>query len=269
MQYTGKDHTFVICAYRESPYLEKCIQSLLNQTAPGKILIVTSTYCEYIQRIADQYHLELRINHGEHGIAGDWNFGYSQAETALVTIAHQDDIYEPEYVEQLITLINSSDHPLIAFANYGELRDGQRIYRNQLLKIKRILLFPLRVKAFWGNRFIRRRSLSLGNGICCPSVMFVRCNLPNVIFQAGFRSDLDWQAWERLSKMNGDFIYSSECLLFHRIHNESETSHIIGNNLRRTEDLEMFCRFWPKAIAKVLAKMYGQAEKSNDVNGHK
>lgn len=25
------NHTFAICAYKESPYLEECIQSLMNQ----------------------------------------------------------------------------------------------------------------------------------------------------------------------------------------------------------------------------------------------
>lgn len=34
------------------------------------------------------------------------------------------------------------------------------------------------------------------------------------------------------------------------------------------EDLEMFCRFWPPIIAKVVAKLYGRAEKSNNTNQH-
>lgn len=268
MPYTAKDHTFVICAYRESPYLEECIQSLLKQTTPGAILIVTSTYCEYIQKVADKYNLKLQINHGESGIAGDWNFGYSQAETSLVTIAHQDDIYEPEYIEQLLTLVNSSERPLIAFTDYGELRGGDRVYHNQLLDIKRVLLFPLRMKVLQGNKFIRRRSLSLGCGICCPSVMFVRGNLPDRIFQAGYQSDLDWQAWERLSKLDGDFLYCPKRLLLHRIHSGSETSRIIADNRRKSEDLEMFCRFWPPMIARVLAKIYASAEKSNTLKSH-
>ena len=28
MQYKGSDHTLVICAYKESPFLEECIVSL-------------------------------------------------------------------------------------------------------------------------------------------------------------------------------------------------------------------------------------------------
>lgn len=267
MRYTAKDHTFALCAYRESPYLEECIQSLLKQTTPGKILMVTSTYCEYIQKAADKYHLELRINSsGDTRMITNWNFGYSQAETPLVTIAHQDDIYEPEYVEQLLTLINSSEHPLIAFSDYGELRNGQKVYHNRLLRIKRILLSPLRIKKLRGSKFVRRRSLSFGSGICCPSVMFIRHNLPDQIFQVGYRSDQDWQAWERLSKLEGDFLYCPNPLMAHRIHGDSETSSIIADHQRSSEDLEMFCKFWPLPVAKVLAKIYSQAEKSNELN---
>ena len=59
MNYTGKNHTFAICAYKESPFLEECIQSLLGQTIPSTIIIVTSTDNAYIQNMAEKYHLEL------------------------------------------------------------------------------------------------------------------------------------------------------------------------------------------------------------------
>lgn len=264
MQYTAKDHTLVLCAHLESPYLEECIQSLVNQTTPGEILMITSTYCEYIQKMADKYHLKLQINHGKKGIVGDWNFGYSQAKTPLVTIVHQDDIYEPEYVEKLLALVNSSAHPLIAFADYAELRNGQKVHHNQLLRIKRILLSPLRIKPLRGSKFIRRRILSFGCSICCPTVMYVRHNLPDLIFHDVYPSILDWHAWERLSKLDGDFLYCPDHLLLHRIHSESGTSHDIAGN-RRKSDLEMFCKFWPPIIAKILAKLYSRAEKSNEL----
>ena len=43
------DHTFAICAYKESPYLEECIKSLKNQTIKSNILIATSTPNDYIR----------------------------------------------------------------------------------------------------------------------------------------------------------------------------------------------------------------------------
>ena len=35
-------HSFVICAYKESPFLEECIQSLEKQTVKSTIKMVTS-----------------------------------------------------------------------------------------------------------------------------------------------------------------------------------------------------------------------------------
>ena len=46
------NHTFAICAYKESPYLEECIQSLMNQTVKSDILIATATPSKYIDDIA-------------------------------------------------------------------------------------------------------------------------------------------------------------------------------------------------------------------------
>ena len=49
----------------------------------------------------------------------------------------------------------------------------------------------------------------------------------------------------------------------HRIHEESETSIIIGDNARSQEDYEMYCKFWPKWIAKLLVNVYSKSQDSN------
>ena len=45
-----KQHTFVICAYQESEYLEECIRSLMRQTVKSEILMATSTPNPYIKK---------------------------------------------------------------------------------------------------------------------------------------------------------------------------------------------------------------------------
>ena len=60
--FTNKDHTFVICAYKESPFLEECINSLLNQTIKSNIIIETSTPNNYIDTYADRYGIKVFIN---------------------------------------------------------------------------------------------------------------------------------------------------------------------------------------------------------------
>lgn len=260
-----EQHTFVVCVYKESQYLEECIKSLLSQTVKSKIVMVTSTPNNFVNKIAEKYEIPLIINKGDKGIVQDWNFGYSQANTSYVTIAHQDDVYLENYTEQMLILMNNAVNPLIYFCNYAEIRNGKLIKDNKLLKIKRFMLLPLKSKVLQKSKFMRRRILSLGCPICCPSVSFARDNLPEVIFQTGFRSDEDWQAWERLSKMKGSFVYNSNILMGHRIHEESETSNILRDNERTNEDYKMFCKFWPRPIARILARLYSEGEKSNDL----
>ena len=66
-------HTFVICAYQESPYLEECVDSLFAQTMKSRILIATSTDNAHIRRIAKERGLDVRFSGKVSDIAGDWN----------------------------------------------------------------------------------------------------------------------------------------------------------------------------------------------------
>lgn len=257
------EHTYVICAYRESPYLEECIQSLQSQTQPSEIIMVTSTPNSHIQRLSERYGIPLYVNPGPGGITQDWNFGYSKATTPYVTLAHQDDVYLEYYGQQMLEAMQRAARPLIYFTNYGELREGKPVLDNGLLRVKRLMLSPLKVRAFQGSRWVRRRVLSLGCPICCPAVTFARDNLPDEIFQHGYRSCEDWEAWEKLSRQKGAFLYDPQVLMYHRIHPGSETSAIIGDNARSGEEYEMYRKFWPAPVARALMKFYAKGQKSN------
>ncbi len=115
-------HTFVICAYKESEFLEECVESLKKQTIKSNIIMVTSTPNEHIKKIANKYGIKLFVNYGEGGIAQDWNFGISQCKTEYITIAHQDDIYEPEYLVNILKNIEKARKPIILFTDYGEIK---------------------------------------------------------------------------------------------------------------------------------------------------
>lgn len=256
-------HTFVVCAYGESPYLEECVESLLLQDGSPEILIATSTPNDVIKAVAKRHNLPLFVRDGGSGIAADWNFAISCANTDLVTVAHQDDVYERGYSRRLLAAYESNSDLLLYFTNYGELRDCGAVDSNRLLSVKRAMLFPLKDGRFNRSRFVRRRILSIGSAICCPSVSFnLRC-LQQPIFESTMKCDLDWQAWEKISKQRGSFYYDSKILMYHRIHEQSETTHLIGDNTRSREDLEMLGKFWPSAIARLINKAYSKSQKSN------
>ncbi len=259
------EHTFAICAYKESSFLEECILSLKRQTVKSEIILVTSTPCRFIFDLCSKYSIGYYINEGEAGITQDWNFAYAKTSTPIVTITHQDDIYFERYTEEVLDICKKAKKPLIFFSDYYEIRDNKMVKENKLLNIKRLMLLPMRVPVLQRSIFIRRRILSIGSPICCPSVAFFKNNLPEVIFNNHFRTNEDWEAWEMISKIKGQFLYTKRPLMAHRIHKDSETTAAIQTNGRTEEDMEMYRKFWPECVAKFLCKIYKKSEESNKI----
>lgn len=257
-------HTFSVLAYKESPYLEECIKSVLNQKYHSKVLIATSTPNQFIQNLAKKYHLEIKINHGKTGIGADFDFALQAGDAELVTIAHQDDIYDPDYSQAMVDAYHKHPESLIIFPDYYELRDGQRVERNTLLKVKHFLLWPLRFTS-GKSRFMKRMSLRFGNPICCPAVTFNMAKIQPPLFDNSMKSNVDWHAWEILSQQTGNFSFVDQKLMGHRIHASSTTTESIQDHTRRTEDYQILRRFWPAWIAKKIAKLDAKSEQSNQV----
>lgn len=258
-----KNHTFVICAYKQSQYLEECIKSVLNQNVKSNVIISTSTPNDFIKSMAKKYNLQLFVNKGEKGIGQDWNFGVSKAKTDYVTVAHQDDIYKQNYLEEIVNNLEKGNDFVIAFSDYREIKNGKEIELTKNLKLKKILLFPLRI--FKKSKFIRRRVLSLGCSICCPSVTVNKKITGENPYKTELKCDLDWDTWDKMTSYNSNFLYIPKELMQHRIHEESETSNLIENNIRLEEDLLMLKRYWPTPIANFIMRFYKKAIKTNEM----
>ncbi len=259
-------HTFVVLAYKESKFLEDAIKSVLNQSIKTNVIIATSTPNDYISKLAKKYNLDIKVNDGKKGIGYDFDFAVNAADTKLVTVAHQDDIYDYTYAENMINAYKKCPKSIIIFPHYYEIRKDKNVYKNVNLRIKKILLFPLNFHFISNRKIIKRSALRFGDAISCPSVTFVKDNVPKEIFSSDLKCNIDWYAWEKLSKRKGYFYYINKPLMGHRIYNESTTTQIINDNKRTTEDYEILCKFWPKWIAKKLAKIYSKSEKSNNVD---
>lgn len=259
-------HIFAICAYKESAYLEECIASLKAQESPSPILLCTATPSDKLEQLAKAHGLTYCVNPDKPNIAGDWNFAMAQAKehgADWCTLCHQDDLYLPGYGAAFRQA--ADDNTLIYFSDYGEQRGDAAVTTSLLLKIKRVLLWRLRIKGWQGSRWAKRRTLALGDPICCPAVTFNLRKLPLPLFERGMTTNLDWQAWEKISTLPGRFAYDPKPLMLHRIHPGSTTSQVLGEGGRTQQDYEMFCKFWPKWIAKMLTKAYGLSEKSNNL----
>ena len=258
--YTASDFTFVVCAYKECEYLDSAIKSLREQTVKGNILISTSTPNEHIKMIAEKYDVEIRVN-PDGGQIKDYNFAMKQADTELVMLMHQDEILVDVFLEKTLQALNYSKDPIISFTDYIEMHnDVVDKKASGMVKIKRLLLCPSKIK-FFANKWIGKRGIQLlGDPITHPTVVCVRNKMPEEIFREKYKASMDWDLWERLSREKGSFVYVNEVLLYHRMNDENQTVKLLQTtNARYENEYDIFCRFWPKPIAKLIMFFYSKA----------
>jgi hypothetical protein len=259
------DHTFSIPVYRSAPNLAALIQSLLAQTPiRSDILLATSTPTAELAALAKEYSIPLHVNPLRSDIAADWNFALAQARASYVTLAHQDDLFAPAYVAHLGGALRRHPDAVLAFCDYSEHTALGARPININVCIKR----ALRRRAFGARECIAEarekiRLLSLGNPICCPSVMLNRNALADFRFPGGFKTNLDWSAWLELARRPGGFVYVDERLVSKGVHADSETTATIANRAREREDRALFDTLWPRPIAAALAAIYKLGYRAN------
>lgn len=258
--------SFIICAYGESPYLEDCVVSLLNQKEKCFVAISTSTPNKLVKKIAKKYDVPLYINDKNNGYCDDFMFAFNKATTDYVTLAHQDDIYLEDFSKEMIKKIKKHQKILILFSNYYDYKKDTIIKNSKLLFVKRFLNFLLRFPVFQKSKIIRKRILSLGNPICSPTVTFNKSLIDKPVYDCPFDTSYDWYTWINYVKKDGRFVYINKPLLLRRINEESETTKMIGNNLKKNADYQIFKLFWPDFIARKMVKIYSISEKNNDLD---
>lgn len=207
--------------------------------------------------MARKYGAQLHIHGTARGIGSDWNIALAQSDTEWTTIAHQDDVYHPDYTRRIVDAGKGVQNPLIVFCEYVELRADSHLPASALLRAKRLLL----ELGFLGRSVIRSasaksRALRFGCSIPCPAVTFHRNALRLFSFREDLKVSLDWAAWLELAAQPGAFVWVREILMEHRIHDTSATSSAIDDGTRKREDFEILSHLWPRGVARLILSSY-------------
>lgn len=260
------NHCFVVPAYGRSPYLEECLASLAAQMQRSNLVVTTSTPFDRLDAITARYGAQLVIHGSRDGIGRDWNAALEHAVGDWVTIAHQDDIYAPNFSTAVLDAATRYPDALLVFTGYQELLAGVR-RSGGLLAIKKALLeFGFLGRERARSRMARTNALRFGNAIPCPAVTVHRART-GLRFDESMRTNMDWAAWLDLCELDGSFVYLRAPLMAHRIHPDSETSSTIDSGHRAAEDLELLRRLWPNWIARAITRAYALAYASNAAAG--
>ena len=275
---TGPAHSFAVCAYGESPYLEACLRSLKAQTVKEgtEILICTSTPNSHISRLAEKYGVPLRVRDvekegGKRGIGPDWNFAFHCASGKYVTLAHQDDLYEKHYSEQLMKAAEQwPDMDLFTCAAVTIKNGKPERFPGAPEIVKTLLRIPLRFRGIAHLPLVKRLPLMFGNAVICPSVTYRkeaaeavrgRAEAADAARATGpFREDrkfiLDWEFLYDFAALPGRWICSERPLMFYRVHAGAATAACIGDHVREKEETLMFRRLWPGWAAELILRWY-------------
>ena len=210
-------HTFVILAYHESDDLEECIKSVLNQSVKSNVVIATSTPNDYIMDLASTYSLGVMVNECESNKGSDYNFAINSFNSKLITIAHQDDLYDRNYTKEILKSYKKNPDATIFFTDNYEIREDKKIKKSKALFWKRYFLFPLQYSFFNNKKYFKLRSLKRRKYICTSSVTFVKKNIETEIFPTDLTYNNDWKGLIELAKKNTKFVYIKEKLVGYRI----------------------------------------------------
>ena len=251
-----RDHCFVVPAYGDSPFLAGCLASLRAQTLQSRIVVATSTPSPFIEAEARKAGAELMINPQRQGIAADWNYALRATEARFVTLAHQDDLYRPDFLARSLAGWKGRAEAALCFTGYQEIDDDGRPVSSKISKAKHLIerVTLGRAAVVRGARL--RAYLSFGNPLPCSSVTFDLSRLAGFSFSGGFDSNLDWDAWRRLQHQGETFLRVPERLVGRRHNPLTETSRLIQNGRRQAEDRLMFRQLWPRPLGDLIACLY-------------
>lgn len=250
-------HCFVVAAYGRSPHLKACLTSLSKQKSCSPVTISTSTPFEGMEALARDFGAKLSIHGPNRGIGADWNQALSVADADLVTIAHQDDLYEPAFAGEVTAVHTRVPDAVFSFCDSREIGviDDQHV----LTRNTRIRNLLVGASCLGTNRVaggLRRRILfGFGNPVICPSVTINRRIASTFRFREDMRTNMDWLAWIELSRTHPVLRVRKE-LLRRRVHPASETSRCIADGTRQREDKLVFASLWPRPVANLISVAY-------------
>lgn len=254
-------HTFVISAYEESPYLESCIKSLKAQTVPSEIICTTSTPSPFLTKLMEKYQIPLYVREGKSDIQEDWNFAISKASGEFVTVAHQDDMYNRHYTEELMKQFDKWPDMTVFMTDAVTVKNGKLYHWGSKEMVKKLLRLPLKLHRYSDKEIIKKGVLKLGNPVMCPSCAYRKNYLPDPIFHSELHFALDWDCMIDLAKWPGRFICVEKPLLYYRVHEDATTGACIRDHSREKEERMIYEKFWSKPVVDLLMHFYQKAYK--------
>lgn len=173
------DLTVIVPVYNVESYLERCINSIIEQTIPiKKILLIDDGSTDGSGAICDEFarkHENISVIHQDNkGLAETRNVGMANIDTELIGFVDSDDYISNDMYEILVRELKEENADIAACGICTEKEDGSQYSRfeNEIHKVMTTKEALIELNSymyigvpFW-NKVFRRKVLE---GIRCPA----------------------------------------------------------------------------------------------------
>lgn len=232
--------TFAIPCRDAGAHLRPLLQSLLAQSEPDVALLLvddgsTDGSAALAREVAGD-RIEIHCNEAPLGIGANWNRCVELVRTPFVCLAHQDDVYERDYLARMLAALRARPDAGIAHCRATAVDgDGAPI-------VSPAEAFKAH---FWRHqpgedRAAHYARLWRGNFVCCPSVLYRTEALRAVgPFRTDLRFALDWEWWFRLLCCGFGIVDVDATLLHYRRHDAAASRVATADRSRFVEELRV------------------------------
>ncbi len=190
----------VVPIFNGASFLRRTLESLLAQTYRDFTLVciddLSADDSLSIARSFTDGRMRVMRNDVRRGLGGNWNAAFDAAETSYLVIAHQDDVYEPRFLEATLDVLEEHPRAFMAHTRALYIDEEERPEPAAALRFK---------DTFWPDAEPYQReprqelaTLQKGNYIICPAVMFRMSAVATIgRFNENYRFVTDWEYWMR------------------------------------------------------------------------
>ena len=219
-----------IPAYNSGAYIERTMESVLNQTHKNLELVVvddhsTDDTVKLVERMAAKDdRVRLEVNSKNLGLSGNWNACIRQARGTYVKLLCADDLLYPDSIEKELA-------PFLAYPNVHLVMSDTRLINVMGQNAGAFYRWPK--KGLMDGRKLARYSLLFNNffGAPCNNLFPKASAVKAGGFDRRFSYIPDFDFWVRMACL-GQVYMIHECLNAFRVRKDSNTGEVMGEGGR-------------------------------------
>ena len=238
--------SIVLPTYNGARFLERSLRSCLTQTYPHLEIVAvdggsTDGTLELLAACEDERLHVIHQAPGDGRLPTALNIGFAAARGELLTWTHDDNWYEPEAIERMVTLLQERPEIDFVYTDYHKVDDEDRVL----------------------SRFRARPSAALEQGNCVGHCFLYRRAVYEAVgeYDEGFFTAEDYEYWLRVSRRFGMDVIP-EVLYAYRTHEGSLTETEGVGRLQETVErarsrwLGPDPHRWPSRLDRGLAQVH-------------